>query len=142
MKCNTISPWLCLLRGNYRRFPQLLVALCVIVSMASFAPAYAVETGIRGTVLWGPVKPGPSKVGQDDEAPLRASFAVFDADNKVAEFESDRAGHFEVSLPPGAYTIVPDKSTPVPFPESQKTQVTVPEDGFVVVTIRLDTGMK
>ena len=100
MKRSTISPWLCLLHGNYRRVPQILVALCVIVSMASFAPAYAVETGIRGTVLWGPVKPGPSKVGQDDEAPLRASFAVFDADNKVV---ADSPAYQELTKAFGAF---------------------------------------
>jgi len=32
------------------------------------------------------------------EVPLRVSFTAFDADNKVAEFGSDRNGRFEVSL--------------------------------------------
>ena len=141
MKRITMAP-VTIDRRIFKRLPLLLTAICLVGCLQATTPAYAVETGIRGTVLWGPVKPGPTKYGQNDEAPLRASFTVFDADNKVTEFESDRIGRFEVSLPPGNYTIVPDKSTPVPFPESQKTQVTVPADGFAVVTIRLDTGMK
>ncbi|MGI9234149.1 MAG: hypothetical protein ACR2RD_11005 [Woeseiaceae bacterium] len=129
-------------RGQCQRNSLLLVAICVIFSLSTAVTVHACDTGIRGTVLWGLTKPGPSRPGQKDEAPLSASFAVFDADNKVADFKSDRSGRFEVALPPGEYTIAPDKSTPVPFPESQKTQVTVPEDGFAVVTIRLETGMK
>jgi len=64
------------------------------------------------------------------------------ANRRVAEFESDRQSRFEVSVPPGDHIIVPDKKTAIPYAEQQKTQVTVPEGGFVVVTIRLDTGMK
>lgn len=129
-------------QGLNQRFLLLLAAICVIFSLCTTVTAFACETGIRGTVLWGPVRPGPSKVGQTDEAPLRASFAVFDGDRKVAEFESDRSGHFEVSLPPGDYTIVPGRKTPIPNAERQKTEVTVPENGFAVVGISLDTGMR
>jgi hypothetical protein len=128
--------------GLYQRILLLFVAVCVIFSLGTTVTVFACETGIRGTVLWGPVKPGPSKLGQTDEAPLRAYFAIYEAGTKVAEFESDRNGRFEVSLPPGDYTIVPDKQTPIPYAQQQKTKVTVPEDGFAVVGIRLDTGMR
>lgn len=141
MKKTTMAP-VTVGRGISKRFPLLLTAICMTDCLQTTAPAYAVETGIRGAVLWGPVKPGPATPGQIDEVPLRASFIAFDADNKVAEFESDRDGRFEVSLPPGDYTIVPDNKTPIPYAGQQKTQVTVPKDGFVVVTIRLDTGMR
>lgn len=119
-----------------------MLTMCVVGSVGAGGPVCEGDTGIRGTVLWGPVKPGPSKLGQSDEAPLKATFAVHGADGKVANFESDRMGAFEICLPPGEYTIVPDKKTPVPVAEKQKTQVTVPEDGFAAVTIRLDTGMR
>jgi hypothetical protein len=105
-------------------------------------PVNAAETGIRGTVLWGPVKPGPARLGQSDEEPFRATFHVLDSEHEVARFESDGKGNFEVSLPAGDYTIVPDKSTPIPTPQSQTKTVTVPEDGFALVTLRFDTGMR
>lgn len=129
--------------GKYRHVPLMLaVAICAVGSLQAAVPAHAAETGIRGTVLWGPTSPGPTSPGQRDEAPLAASFTVYDAEHAVARFESDGRGCFAVSVPAGDYTITPDKSTPVPYPERQTTQVTVPEDGYAVVTIRLDTGMK
>jgi len=123
-------------------YPLLMACIGLAGCLQTITPAYAVETGIRGTALWGPVRPGPSKLEEVDEAPLRASFAIYSAAHKIKKFESDCGGRFQVSLPPGDYTIVPDKSTPIPSPESQKTRVTVPEDGFTDIIIRLDTGMK
>ena len=128
-------------RRFHRRVLLLLTAVFVVGCMHAPGPAYAAETGIRGAVLLGPVRPGPERVGQSNEAPLQASFTVYEADRKVAGFKSDDKGLFELSLPPGVYTLVPNKGTPVPTPERQKTQVTVPEDGYATVTIRLDSGM-
>jgi hypothetical protein len=129
--------------GEYRYVPLMLaLAISAVGSLQTAVPAHAAQTGIRGTVLWGPTSPGPTSPGQRDEAPLAASFTVYDADHAVARFESDGKGRFEVSVPAGDYTIAPDKGTPVPYPERQITQVTVPDDGYAVVTIRLDTGMK
>ena len=105
-------------------------------------PVRGAETGIRGTVLWGPVKPGPTRFGQDDEAPLSATFLVFAAEHVTVRFESDKKGYFEVLLPAGDYTIVPNKGTPIPAPQSQSKPVSVPTDGFVEVTLRFDTGMR
>lgn len=124
------------------RAPLFFAAVCLIATLGASMNVYAGDTGIRGKVVWGPVKPGPSKPGQVDEVPLSASFTVIGADDSVATFNSDRMGSFEISLPPGEYTIVPNKNTPIPFPESQKTHVSVTADTFVEVTIRLETGMK
>ena len=51
-------------------------------------------------------------------------------------------GNFTVLLPPDEYTIVPDASAPILFPEQQTKVVTVPEDGFADVTLRFDTGIR
>ncbi len=116
-----------------------MVVFCL--AFAAF-PSAAGETGIEGTVLWGPVDPGPTQHGQSDEAPLQATFAVTDDGVEVARFQSDTAGAFRVALPPGDYLIVPDANTPIPFPTKQITRVTVPDDGYATVSIRLDTGMR
>ena len=121
----------------------LFAAVCLVGGLNADMPAVdGAETGIRGTALWGPVKPGPSRLRQSDEAPLSATFIVLVDERQVAQFKSDKKGDFEVLLPAGDYTIVPDKSTPIPAPRSQAKTVTVPEDGFAVVTLRFDTGMR
>lgn len=133
------------LRKRYKTcnpIPFLLAAICLVGCLHAEMPVNAAETGIRGTVLWGPVKPGPARMGQSDEAPLSATFNVLSAERKVAQFRSGKNGKFEIILPAGEYTIVPDKSTPMPSPWRQKKAVTVPDDGFVTVTLRFDTGMR
>ncbi len=129
--------------GRLRQLVLLsLTAVLVIGCIHAAGPAHASETGIRGTVLWGPIRPGPGRMGQPDEAPLRATFTVFGPEGRVARFESDDDGRFELPLPAGDYRIVPIEGTPVPFPQRQATEVTVPPDGYATVTIRLDTGMR
>jgi hypothetical protein len=119
-------------------FPAFCTALMLLVTL----PVSAEETGIRGVALWGPVEPGPASPGTSDEAPLCATFFVFAAVRRMAKFKSDNQGKFEVRLPAGDYSIVPDKSTPMPAPQDQGKAVTVPVDGFAEVTLRFDTGMR
>ena len=127
---------------NHNASPFLLAVICLSGGLFAAMPIIAAETGLRGTALWGPIKPGPTRVGQSDEAPFRATFIVLVAERQVVRFKSDKKGKFEVLLPAGDYTIVPDKSTPIPAPQSQAKTVSVPEDGFAVVTLRFDTGMR
>lgn len=127
---------------KFKGIRLMLSALCSIACLLVATSAGAADTGIEGTVVWGPISPGPERMGQDDEAPLRAAFVVYGPDKVVARFETDDEGRFTVSLPPGDYTIVPSKQTPIRNPGRQKTEVTVPADGYAIVTIRLDTGMR
>lgn len=107
------------------------------------SPLIAAGTGIRGQVLRGPIYPGPEIEGVINEEPFSSMFTVLDsAGNEVAQFESDENGNFEVALAPGDYTIVPDESAPILFPEQQATPVTVPEDGYVDVVFSFDTGIR
>jgi hypothetical protein len=127
---------------THNPFPFLLAVICISGGLLATMPVNAAETGLRGTVLWGPVEPGPARVGQSDEAPFHATFNVLAAERQVARFKSDKKGNFEVLLPAGDYTIVPDKSTPIPAPQSQTKSVTVPADDFAEITLRFDTGMR
>lgn len=120
----------------------LLVPFLLLSGIQMAAPVHSAETGIRGTVFWGPVKPGPSTLGQSDEAPLSASFMALDSEKKMTRFESDKQGSFVVYLPAGKYMIIPDESKPALFPGKQEKFITVPEDGFAEVTLRYDTGMR
>jgi hypothetical protein len=100
-------------------------------------------TGITGQVLRGPIVPGPEVPGQINEAPFSALFSVLNSENNtVVRFESDDNGNFTVLLLPGEYTIVPDASAPILFPEQQTKLVIVPEDGFADVILMFDTGIR
>lgn len=127
-------------KRNCSRVSTLFIFVALFLVQIAM-PVNAVETGIRGTVLWGPVRPGPERLGQSDEAPFSATFLVLAAGREVTRFKSDKKGKFEVLLPAGDYTIVPDKSTPIPGPQRQKKNVSVPVDGFIEVTLRFNTGM-
>lgn len=120
----------------------IFMAFCMAFISMSAIPVNASETGIRGVMLWGPVRPGPTRLGQSDEAPLRATFVVFAGKRKVTQFKSDKMGKFEVLLPAGDYTIAPTTGTPMPSAQSQIKAVSVPTDGFAEVTLRFDTGMR
>jgi hypothetical protein len=123
--------------------PFVLSAMCWVGLLHAGTPAIADESGIKGKVLRGPAYPGPEIEGEPNEAPFRAAFHVLDSEeDKVARFESDEEGRFKVLLPPGRYTIVPDRSAPIPFPQRQKKEVTVPKDGFADVTLTFETGMR
>jgi hypothetical protein len=121
---------------------SFLLAVLLVACLQAPLPVSADDTGITGTALWGPVEPGPARIGQSDEAPFRALFQVRTSGKVVARFESDENGYFKVLLPPGEYRIIPDKSAPIPYPDRQTKDVTVPEDGFANVTLRFDTGMR
>ena len=100
-------------------------------------------TGITGQVLRGPIVPGPEVPGQINEEPFSALFSVLNSENNtVVRFESDDNGNFTVLLLPGEYTIVPDASAPILFPEQQTKLVIVPEDGFADVILMFDTGIR
>jgi hypothetical protein len=100
-------------------------------------------TGITGQVLMGPIVPGPEVPGQINEAPFSALFSVLNSQNNVvASFKSDDNGNFTVLLSPGEYTIIPDASAPILFPEQQTKLVIVPEDGFADVILMFDTGIR
>lgn len=121
----------------------ILTAICLVGPLHATNTAIADETGIKGKVLRGPVYPGPEIAGKRDEVLFSAAFHVRDSeDEEVARFESDEKGRFKVLLPPGEYTIIPDKSAPILFPQRQRKEVTVPEDGFAEVTLKFDTGMR
>lgn len=102
------------------------------------------ESGIMGQVLRGPMCPGPVILNDPcPDQPFSAQFNVFDSREKlVASFLSDEQGHFYMLIGPGTYTIVPDESTPIMHPTSQRREVTVQDGEFSDETLIFDTGIR
>ena len=89
-----------------------LIALFSVTAVAE-TPAPG-TSGIEGTVLVSPSRPGP--IRKDDGpsvAPVRnAQFAVKAGDATVATFTTDGDGRFQVALPPGHYVIMREGAPP------------------------------
>ena len=101
------------------------------------------STGLSGYTLIAAPCPGPLTDEPCPDQPLRASFEVLDAQNKVvARFESDDEGRFQLALPPGSYTIVPEASAPLFNARNQYRPVTVQGQTITEVTLRFDSGMR
>ncbi len=100
-------------------------------------------TGLEGRVLKGPMCPGPQTAQACPDQPFSAWFEVFDDQQKLVTcFETNQDGLFEVALPPGTYTLVPDESAPIYRPHTQPQIVTVQPDGMTTVILNFDTGIR
>jgi hypothetical protein len=89
-----------------------LIALFSVTASAQTPSPGA--SGIKGTILVSPIRPGP--IRKDDVpsiAPVRnAQFVVKAGDAIVATFTTDDEGRFQVALPPGHYVIVREGAAP------------------------------
>ena len=72
-------------------------------------------SGIEGTILVSPIRPGPIRKGDDEPnvAPVsNVQFLVKAGDATVAKFKTDGEGRFQVALPPGHYVVLPEGAVP------------------------------
>jgi hypothetical protein len=86
-------------------FLFLLAAACITRGQSSRANA----TGISGVITVGPTRPGPSRAGElPDRGPFAdITFVVRSENATVASFTTDGQGRFQISVPPGHYTVSP-----------------------------------
>ncbi len=102
-----------------------------------------VLSGIRGIVHVGPTCEDATRASPCIE-PYSADLVILDADDDVvARVTSGTDGRFEVTLPPGVYTI-----QPVPpangdlFPTGRTISVVVGDEAFTEVGVDYDTGLR
>ena len=82
-----------------------LIALFSMTAVAETPPPGT--SGIEGTVLVSPSRPGPITKDGPSVAPARNfQFVVKAGDATVATFTTDGEGRFRVALPPGHYVIM------------------------------------
>jgi len=82
--------------------------LIALFSMTAVATPFPNTSGIEGTIVVSPSRPGP--IRKDDETSVasvrNARFAIKAGDVTVKTFTTDSEGRFQVALPPGHYVIV------------------------------------
>ena len=90
--------------------PHAYISLIGATFIALLSMTAAAETpgtsGIEGTVLVSPSRPGPIRKDEPSVAPVRnVKFLVKAGDTAVKSFTTDGEGRFQVALPPGHYVI-------------------------------------
>lgn len=71
-----------------------------------------------------------------------AEIAVRRGGEVVERVHADAEGRFELVLPPGDYSLVPVPEGIGPPPFGIPLDVTVPAEGFLTVTLQIDTGIR
>jgi len=120
---------------------RVLLALSLAMCVGCESPSAPSSTGLSGTVLRGPTQP-VCAANQTCDAPFSSNFTVLKIGTIVAGFRSDAQGHYEIRLPPGGYTIVPDADAPIMKPFSQAKDVTVGSSGMTMLDLHFDTGIR
>ncbi len=93
------------MRHAWLSWLSVVLSLFDMTAMAE-APA-PMTSGIEGTVLVSPSRPGPARKDEPNVAPVRnAQFVVKAGDASVATFTTDGEGRFHVALPPGHYVVM------------------------------------
>src|SRR3981081_4810789 len=88
-----------------------LIALFALTADAETPPPGT--SGIEGTVLVSPSRPGPITKDGPSVAPARnVQFLVKAGDATVKTFTTDGEGRFQVALPPGHYVIMREGAVP------------------------------
>jgi hypothetical protein len=98
----------------YSSMSIIAATLIALFSMTAVAETTAPGTsGIEGTVLVSPIRPGPITKDGPSVAPARnVQFLVQAGDATVKTFTTDGEGRFQVALPPGHYVIVREGASP------------------------------
>jgi hypothetical protein len=88
--------------------------LIALFTMTAWAETPTPGTsGIEGTVLVSPSRPGPiTKDGPSVAAASNVQFVVKAGDATVKAFTTDGEGRFQVALPPGHYVILREGAAP------------------------------
>ena len=127
-----------------RKLGHLLgpLGLVFLVSASMNAQTNTGASGIEGTVTVSPTHGGPSKLGEDDSAPMaNVSFRVEAAGATVTTFKTDAKGYFKVDLPPGRYGVRIEKPL-MKGPGCALSDVEVTAGLFKKVHLDCDSGMR
>jgi hypothetical protein len=112
-----------------------------LASAPSAGTVRQTDSGIAGTVLYGPTCP-VERPGETCARPYRATIVIRrKATHRfVARLQSSAQGRFRISLAPGTYLLVPQNGRP--FPRSSSQLATVHRHRYTHVVISYDSGIR
>ena len=89
---------------------SVIALFCMTAVAETPAP---VTSGIEGTIVVSPSRPGPITRDDPGVAPVRnVRFVAKAGDAVIKTFTTDGDGRFHVALPPGHYVVVPEGGAP------------------------------
>lgn len=87
----------------------VVLSFCLCLAQTSPTNTPSSGTGIEGSVVISPARPGPTRRGEPDSRPLpNVKFVVVKQGETapVASVTTDERGRFHVALPPGHYSLM------------------------------------
>lgn len=117
----------------------VVIALVLAALAACGAAGGATTSGLRGTVMRGPITP-VCRVGTPCEAPAAKVVLVFRREGRVARTTTDAKGRYRVALAPGTWTISLTRTGlgSMIYPR----QARVVANTFRLVDLSIDTGIR
>lgn len=94
---------------------KIIAALTALIGLTAVAQTPAPSTtGIEGTIVVSPSRPGPIRKDEGlSVAPVgNSQFVVKSGDTTVKTFRTDGEGHFQIALLPGHYVVMLDGAPP------------------------------
>lgn len=127
-----------------RRAPAILfVSILLLAACGNGGGGGEPASGVRGIVRLGPVCPVEVAGGSPcPDIPFHGVVTASNASGEVARVETDLAGRFRMSLPPGTYTVVavPNGTGALPAPVSRTVVVRV--GSFTRISLEVDSGIR
>jgi hypothetical protein len=116
-----------------------MLLLTISACASGTAGTTQTDSGIQGTVTYGPTCPVQRVGGPSCVRRFSAEIAVRQGDHTVTTFRSAADGAFKVSLQPGTYTLTSTKSG---LPFLRPLDVTVKPNAYTSVTVQFDSGIR
>lgn len=126
---------------TYARLAVIGATLIALATVAVAEPPARTTSGIEGTIVVSPARPGPITKGEPSDTPVRdAQFVVKAGDATVATFTTDHEGRFQVMLQPGHYVVLLGGAAPAIG--SWRFEANVVAGQMTKVTWMADSGMR
>ncbi|MBA3960756.1 MAG: hypothetical protein H0X40_02505 [Chthoniobacterales bacterium] len=116
-------------------------ALIFAFILPALALAQGPKSGLTGSIVIGPVTGGPMKKSTSETKPLpNTAFEVKQGEKVVATFQTDEAGHFQVSLGAGHYEVAKKEKSAMGF--FGPFQVDIADGKMENVEWKCDSGLR
>ncbi len=125
-----------------RFMSMIVVATLMLGACRSPAQAPAAQSGVEGTVTYGPTCPVARAGSPCPPRPWQGTVRALGLDGVTVRgtVATDKAGVFKMDLPPGGYFITP--VTPEGPPTTKLRRLSVMAGAYTSVELSVDTGIR